>query len=304
MNRRFFLAGASTLLAGGCEQRPLGAQPAGSASGSGTPSFPFELVTVPGVEALATFDRLRASAGKSPVVLGDDDSLSLISDNISYVAPGTSGSADSVLATARTLTHPQSLTQHIAEETRRTSALMRDMLMKRRDDQLPRIEENGRQLSPAETRERLLADIDADYPEPDMGDWPDESSANTPLGMILDYRTRKLPERVHIALIPTADWTEIPAYLRWGGWNACPPPEFHVAAFRSWRDRYGATLLALTGDSAELRVQRKPGSRDEALALARELYLYDNDLIDQGYDALAPLAANLMASDVWSFWWD
>jgi hypothetical protein len=40
------------------------------------------------------------------------------------------------------------------------------------------------------------------------------------------------------------------------------------------------------------------------LALARELYLYNNDLIDQGYAALAPLAASLLASDAWGFWWD
>jgi Domain of unknown function (DUF4253) len=76
--------------------------------------------------------------------------------------------------------------------------------------------------------------------------------------------------------------TAIPAYLRWGGWNDCPAPEYHVAAMRSWRDRYEAELVGMSSDTINLRVSRRPKTRDKALALAREHYVYCSDIIDQG----------------------
>jgi hypothetical protein len=111
-------------------------------------------------------------------------------------------------------------------------------------------------------------------------------------------------DKVHIALIPTDDWTTIPAHLQWGGWNACPHPEFHVAALRSWRDRFGAELVGLSRDTLELRVSRRPQTREAALELAREQYAYCNDIVDQGVGTLSVLAADLMADPWWFFWWD
>jgi hypothetical protein len=109
---------------------------------------------------------------------------------------------------------------------------------------------------------------------------------------------------VHIALIPTDDPTAIPAYRRWGNWNERPPPAYHVAALRAWRDRYGAELVGLAADTMNLRVSRKPATREEALQLAREQYFYCNDIIDQGMRSYRNLAAGLMASDWRFFWWD
>src|SRR5438132_1571036 len=37
--------------------------------------FPFELLTVPGKEALSTLDRLRSERQGAPVILGSDESL-------------------------------------------------------------------------------------------------------------------------------------------------------------------------------------------------------------------------------------
>jgi hypothetical protein len=114
----------------------------------------------------------------------------------------------------------------------------------------------------------------------------------------------RLRQTVDIALIPTDDWTAIPAFFQFGAWNACPPPEYHVAALRSWRDRYGAELVGLSHDVLELRVAGRPASRAIALDLAREQYAYCNDIVDQGTGTLSGLAASLMASDWWHFWWD
>lgn len=139
--------------------------------------------------------------------------------------------------------------------------------------------------------------------EPEVGEWPKEPPWSPGLQVAFDINGNVHP-RLHVLLIPTDDGTSVPAYLRWGGWNACPPPEYHVAALRSWRDRYGAELIGLSADVMNLRVTRRPSSREEALSLAREQYDYCSDNVDQGSGTLAGHAATLMASDWWYFWWD
>lgn len=122
--------------------------------------------------------------------------------------------------------------------------------------------------------------------------------------MTYDILTRKPLDRVFIALVPTSDGTEVPAYFRWGNWNGCPAPQFHVAALRSWRDRYGAELVSLGADVMDIRVARRPETPDAAMALAREHYEYCNDIVDQGTGTISELAAMLMDTDWWYFWWD
>ena len=107
-----------------------------------------------------------------------------------------------------------------------------------------------------------------------------------------------------VATVPTDDATELPAFLSWGNWNANPPPAWHVAAFRSWRDRYGATPIVMRRDVIEFQVARRPKIREDALALAAEMYAYCPDIVDQGVGTLPKLSASLMASDWWYFWWD
>ena len=110
--------------------------------------------------------------------------------------------------------------------------------------------------------------------------------------------------RVHIGLIPTHDWTTIPAHLLWGGWNACPDPAYHVAALRSWRERFGAEIVGLSADTMNLTVQRRPQTREAAIDLALEQHLYCNDIVDQGVETISHLAASLMVHSWWFFWWD
>lgn len=191
---------------------------------------------------------------------------------------------------------PSHLRAKVARDTEKYAAMARKAWAKTPDATLPVIKENGRKLSPSEVRQRLNAND-----EPLAGEWPDEGVVNELLDLTRNFRTNALPERMHIALIPTSDWTEIPAYLNWGGWNGCPPPEYHVAAFRAWRDRYGARLVTMTGDCVEMQVAQRPATREAALTLAREQYDYDTEVIDQTF---APLAASLMVTSVWSFWWD
>jgi hypothetical protein len=228
--------------------------------------FPFELLTVQGTEALASLDRLRDERQGSAVILGGDEGLVRISDGLvmPFLPWAPNQSRQAVLRRAQALAHPRDL-----------------------ELEMDRVWQGRRPSAP-------------------VGEWPMEveTAGFQPLGMFANIQSGALPERMFVCRIPTSDWTEIPAFLKFGGWNACPAPEYHVAALRSWRDRYGAELIALAGDILVLHVSRKPKSREEALALASEMYVYNNDLIDQGYRSLAPLAASMMAFDYWAFWWD
>ena len=136
------------------------------------------------------------------------------------------------------------------------------------------------------------------------GDWPATASVEAGLSVARDVLSDKPFPKVHILLLPTADGAEVPAYLRWGNWNECPKPERHVVILRDWGKRYGAELVGISGDVINLRVRRRPATREEALRLAREQMEYCLDIVDQGVGTLAELAASLMSDDWWYFWWD
>jgi hypothetical protein len=140
--------------------------------------------------------------------------------------------------------------------------------------------------------------------EPQVGEWPSTPPESPGLSVTLDLRSQKPLRTTHIVLVPTKDWTTVPAHLHWGGWNDCPAPEYHIAALRSWRDRFSAELIGLGSDVMNIRVEKKPESRTTALDLAKELYAYDSDIVDQGVGTLSALAAALMANEWWFFWWD
>lgn len=136
-----------------------------------------------------------------------------------------------------------------------------------------------------------------------LGEWPAERPEPVGFSAALDPRSQTPMPRVYIVLIPTDDPTTVPAHLHWGNFNGCLPAPYHVAALRNWRDRYGAELVALGSDTLELRVARKPATREEALELARIHSAYCSEFA-QGGETLSGVAAGLMVQEWWSFWWD
>lgn len=138
----------------------------------------------------------------------------------------------------------------------------------------------------------------------EVGEWPVELPPSTGLSIATDLLTGGFKPKINILLLPARDGAEAFAHLKWGGWNACPPPEHHVTAIRAWTKRYGAELVGLSGDVANIRVAKRPRARNEALGLAREQLSYCEDIVLQGTGDLATLAGQLMADDWWFFWWD
>lgn len=85
--------------------------------------------------------------------------------------------------------------------------------------------------------------------------------------------------------------------MKYGGWNACPPPEVHVAV---WRQE----LVSAQRGTLEFSVVDQPADREAAVKLAMEQYRYCIDIVDQGVTSVSALAAILMEAPYWYFWWD
>jgi hypothetical protein len=230
-------------------------------------AFPYPLTTVHGREALAAFERIKREGKGLPILLGSDDDLRRLVERFEY-ADEDKNPPSLTLQRATTLTFPEGFR---AERDAELRAL---------------IGEDG------------MADLEEGF---EIGDWPQGHFLHPrpDPAITMNITENKHVEKVHIATVPTADATEIPAYLHWGGWNACPKPHQHVAAARHWRTTYGAELVTMAADTVEFRVQRRPKTRDEALALAREHHDYNGEIQN-----LSDHAADLMASDWWFFWWD
>ncbi len=255
--------------------------------------FPYPVIEVNGARALEEWTRLKRDAHTTPIIIGGEEDFFRVAEAcVGYLGdPNPVQSVAAILAAARDLKHPDGWNEYLARE----EAAYADL-------PLPQvIGPDGRVLTPAEARdffgdERTDAEL--------VGEWPDDVEEGVGLTVATDILSGAPYAKVFIAILPTADSTEAPAYLRWGGWNSCPAPEYEVAAFRSWRDRFGADIVGMSGDVLNFKVAHRPQTRDDALALAREQYAFCADIVDQGVGSLSPLAALLMASDWWYFWWD
>jgi hypothetical protein len=153
------------------------------------------------------------------------------------------------------------------------------------------------------TLEDWIARERADDPERlevEEGDWH-EPETEFPEFYVL---RKDASTSVVFALVPTTVSSEVPVFLRIGGWNCCPSADVHSAAFRTWHERFGAEIFAVTDDIIECFVKRPPTTRDAARALAWEQYVYCTDIVDQGTQTLNGLAAGLVNNPRWFFWWD
>ncbi len=234
-------------------------------------AIPFEIVSVPGNDALATLDRLRAAGRGSPVIIGGAGDIAMTAHRQRSLLRGKDKPAR-VLARAARLKHPDDFLRLQKQAKAQFQAAF------------------GR-LQTGDPGHAPLGDWPAGEPTPVVG----PSVARDLLGEALD--------RCHVAMIPTSDGTEAPAHLGFGGASGRPAGEFYVAALRSWRDRFGAELVSLSPDTMECRVARPPATRDAALALAREQYAICPEEVDQGYGSLSMFAAHLLNASWWHLSW-
>jgi hypothetical protein len=138
----------------------------------------------------------------------------------------------------------------------------------------------------------------------EVGDWPAGPVSTTTFNAHCEIGNGRPLPFVFLAKIPTGKSWEIPAYLKFGGWNACPDPAQQAAVLRYWNERHGMEVYSISSDVMECAVARPPRTREEALALAREQFLFCGDIVFQGTETLALLAAGILDAEAWFFWWD
>lgn len=239
-------------------------------------NFKFEHVTTTGAEALAELERQKSRVGFQAIILGGDEDMSFITS---------------------------SWVQHMPPDP---SAILKraDDFGGRFDIKAFRVQENANRVAKLkESGTYIPTDEDYELLTPEAGEWPETPEVIMPT-VNIDILKGVARPKVYIALIPTSRNDEIPAYFGWGNWNGNPPAEVHVAMLRRWNRKYGAELIGMTGDVLNMKIKRRPTTKDEALALALEQFLYCEDLVFQGTETLEALAGALMVSDHWYFWWD
>ncbi|MFJ6479553.1 MULTISPECIES: DUF4253 domain-containing protein [unclassified Streptomyces] len=148
---------------------------------------------------------------------------------------------------------------------------------------------------------------------PFTGHWPGLASVGgTPVdpeataGDVADALIGPWLKSPRLALVPVGRPADLPAAIGWSG------PVNHVtdvarlcAVLRSWEDRFGARVVALSSARLDLSVAAPPQSLDEALAVAAEHFAFCPDTIWQGYESIRLYAEQaLLGNPHWTFWWD
>lgn len=171
-------------------------------------------------------------------------------------------------------------------------------------DSLKRALEEGYEED-AEHWRTLLAQPE-EFQGTDRGEWPEEAEPSSPwsIGASVTHDSDFRERAVTIALLPTPHGWHAPAVWKFGNFNSCPPPHEHAALLRHWEGKYGARVVVLTEDVLECLVARPPPTKEEALLLARDHFLYCSDIVSQGAGSLDALAAPLLRGEAWYFWWD
>jgi hypothetical protein len=89
------------------------------------------------------------------------------------------------------------------------------------------------------------------------------------------------------------------------GWNqAFVSAAPYAAVLRSWEDRFGARLLRAGLAEISVLAQRPPRTLESAQHLAAEIWAFCNEFGGTGLHDVPGIAASLMRSPIWTFWWD
>jgi len=165
--------------------------------------------------------------------------------------------------------------------------------------------------------DEVLADLWEEYAaEAEDADWPGLAPAGTPEADP-DARAAEVTDSLtgdasplkepRLALVPARRSADIPAAVGWcGPVNLTNDVAPLCAVLRSWEDRFGIRVVALTFDRLTVSVAAPPRTPAEAMATAAEHYAFCPDNITQGpHASLREYAEReVLGARSWSFWWD
>jgi hypothetical protein len=236
--------------------------------GLDTPT-PIDLLPVPAADVIGTWERLRGlteATGRYPVIVGGARSVA------AHYTHLTSG---------RRVESPSGILRQAAQIDARAWLAARWSGYFDADDDFTESDVRGAWMNP-------VYDLTRD---------PRVTLASEILGY-------KPDPTLYIALLATPHSWETPAYLSYGGWNACPKPALHVALHQHWAAIWGSEIVSLAFDTLVCRTRVPLLDREAALALARDHMMYCDDIVMQGTGTIDALAGELIAHQSWFFWWD
>jgi hypothetical protein len=106
--------------------------------------------------------------------------------------------------------------------------------------------------------------------------------------------------RVHVVVLATEPCASL-ATLGFGGFNDCPAPALHRAAFARWSEAYGARPLLIGQATIDAVVSRPPRTLRALATLVSEQLAYAPDC---GSEGVLALAWSLFQCGGWGLWWD
>ena len=155
----------------------------------------------------------------------------------------------------------------------------------------------------SERKKVLEEDYGMDLNE-SLGEWLGEAEDKQGFTLAFDVLSGKPIKDLVGAVIQTDQSWNIPAHFRYGGWNDCPEPEIHCAIWKYWQEKFGAQIVGLDAAVIEAYIDSPPKTREEAMQLALEQYLYCYDIVTQGVETISNLGASIINHNSWYFWWD
>jgi len=154
-----------------------------------------------------------------------------------------------------------------------------------------------------EKRAELEEDWEMELSE-NEGEWPGEIVNKQDFTLTSDVLSGKLLDNLTGIKLSSDEAWKVIAQLKFGGWNDCPNPEEHCAIWKYWEEKYGAKIIGVSSDIIEAYVTNPPKSKEEAMELAWEQYLYCYDIVEQGVETVSNLGASVLNHKFWYFWWD
>jgi hypothetical protein len=98
---------------------------------------------------------------------------------------------------------------------------------------------------------------------------------------------------------------DVLARIGWAfAWTWDSGPLEFAAVLRSWEDRFGARLLQVGFAEIWLLAERPPRTLQAAQRLAAEHFAFGDECAGKGLRDIPGIAAELLATPIWTFWWD
>ena len=126
---------------------------------------------------------------------------------------------------------------------------------------------------------------------------------NTPLSPGQLSETLGSLAAARIGLVPATRGADVLPLIGWTPSDQSDAMPI-AAVVRSWEHRFGARLLRVGFAEISLLIERPPRSLEHAQRIAAEHFAFCDECAGQGLHDIPAIAANLMKTPIWTFWWD